>query len=115
MTIGIIWSLAAKGMLILKNTCILPKNKIRSEPLGPSVRPPLSEPPVHKKVLCFKPFPKVLTSGQFGHLRVDCLVHTCTLGLYCNVVQLRRCSISHYVAHALVTVFILLFLGHVYL
>ena len=58
---------------------------------------------------------KVLMSGQFGHLRVDCLVHTCTLGLYCNVVQLQRCSISHYVAHALVTVFILLFLGHVYL
>ena len=62
MTIGIIWSLAAKGWLIfLKIPVLWQKNKIRSEPLGPLVRPPppLSEPPVHKKVLFLAPFPYI--------------------------------------------------------
>ena len=41
MTIGIIWSLAAKGRLILKKYLYFgKKNRIRREPLGPSARPP---------------------------------------------------------------------------
>ena len=73
MIIGIIWSLAAKGRLILKKYMYFgKKNKIKSEPLGPSVRPPpLSEPPVHLNVPFFAPFPSLLIYLiYFGNLKI---------------------------------------------
>ena len=73
MTIGIIWSLAAKGRLILKKYLYLgKKKKKKSEPLGPSVRPPpLIEPPVHQKVPFFAPFPSLLIYLiYFGNLKI---------------------------------------------
>ena len=62
MTIGIIWSLAAKGRLIKKNKYLyLGKNqnkKVNHWVLRQD--PPLSEPPVNFKTFFVAPFPNVL-------------------------------------------------------